>query len=473
MFKRAIELAGGKSSPADLEPGKKMRLSGKATCVPIRHEVFQIEMGDQVLCVYPDPPLTATHRAADMEFRILDPARYFTRVGHGVRMQAGTTFSISHETEGQEALFGQPRDAFRHRLTIRYDTGTLSFSDRVSDLGTYLTALPSEDSIADRLVDARRDALKRIVEYYGGPLRPLPAEQALATIRKVNDLLRESLHRERDAEGNPGGLMDIPDRLTPIIVGDLHARADNLLSILCENDFLGCLERDEGVLILLGDAVHSDDPRDLKSMEHSMLIMDLIFKLMLAVPGRFHMLLGNHDSFSPEVMKAGVPQSILWEKALKDTRGPDYCAEMETFYQLCPLVARSEDFAACHAGPPRSRVTREALVNARQAPALLHELTWNRVRGSGNPGGYGRGDVKRFRKSLDLPKRTTFVVGHFILTEGATLWKDVRGIEGHHILYASLPGEVAAITRVDGHLVSQLYRAEPLLDWANANLSDG
>ena len=118
-------------------------------------------------------------------------------------------------------------------------------------------------------------------------------------------------------------------------------------------------------------------------------------------------------------------------------------------------------------------MTREAVVNARQSPALVHELTWNRVKGPGNPGGYGRGDVNRFRKSLDLAKGTTFVVGHHVVREGETVWKNVRDIDGHHILYSSLPGAVAAITWVDGHPVSQIYRAEPLAEWANTHLAEG
>ena len=59
-------------------------------------------MGEQTLCLYPDPLLTAEAPAVQPEFRILDPARYFKGIGHCARVQPGETFSISHEIEGSE-----------------------------------------------------------------------------------------------------------------------------------------------------------------------------------------------------------------------------------------------------------------------------------------------------------------------------------------------------------------------------------
>ena len=106
----------------------------------------------------------------------------------------------------------------------------------------------------------------------------------------------------------------MPDNVTPILVGDLHARVDNLLTILSENAVLDSLEKGSAALVILGDAVHSEEPDSLEDMESSLLIMDLIFRLKLRFPERVFFIIGNHDSFLHELMKQGVPQGLLWEK---------------------------------------------------------------------------------------------------------------------------------------------------------------
>jgi hypothetical protein len=74
---------------------------------------------------------------------------------------------------------------------------------------------------------------------------------------------------------------------------------------------------------------------------------------------------------------------------------------------------------------------------------------------------------------MDLPKRTPFIVGHQVMSEGETLWRDVSGIAGCDVLYGADPHKLAAFTRVDGALVAQFYRGERLLDWVNATLGGG
>ncbi len=70
-------------------------------------------------------------------------------------------------------------------------------------------------------------------------------------------------------------------KTSPVIVGDLHAQVDNLLKILSENCLLDCLRLKTATLVILGDAIHSENANELDKFDTSMLMMDLIIRLKL------------------------------------------------------------------------------------------------------------------------------------------------------------------------------------------------
>ena len=176
--------------------------------------------------------------------------------------------------------------------------------------------------------------------------------EALECLRAVNAGLTADPFRPTDSRGQPGGIIELPPDLTPVIMGDLHANLDNLLNVLTHDRFLDDLERGKGSVIILGDAVHLEEGPDLTEMDTSALIMDVIFKFMLAFPRTFIYVRGNHDSFSHDVTKEGVSQGRAWRRRLEELRGSEYVEAMEEFYDRLPYVVASDDFVACHAGPP-------------------------------------------------------------------------------------------------------------------------
>ncbi|MDH3695566.1 MAG: metallophosphoesterase, partial [Gammaproteobacteria bacterium] len=397
---------------------------------------------------------------------VFNPGLDSRQINYSLRIRPGESLHISHDQPYQEHLFHTPREAFRRNFYMDYTEGQLVFRDSVSELGTYVTILEQTLEQSSR-VTARRNAIDEVINLYGGPLEAMSVDKAVSTIKQVNHLLREDAFRAQDANGIAGGLLELPPQVTPIVLGDLHANIDNLLKILSENAFLHELEQGTGVLVFLGDLVQPDEePYD--DMDDSVFMMDFLFALKLRFPRGVFFLRGNHDSFSTEVTKNLVPQAVLWRKKLEHMRGAQYCEQMTRFYQLSPVVARSDDFVACHAGPPMNKVDTDKLINIREFPELLHELIWNRIRRPGYPTGYTAADVRRFRKSLNLGKETPFLVGHTPYTSTGALWCDVAGIPGHHILYTSKSKEFAIFIRVNGQMVPQVYTAEPLLEWANS-----
>ena len=451
------------------ETSDKLRLSGKGLRVQGEKTSFAVEMGKQTLHVCPDLPLNPRLRKPPFEYVVFDPELYYSGIAHSLRLKPGEILSIDYRQEQQKLAFGHPKHAFRRHLQISHEGDAFGFRDPISELGTYLSILPGEQGSL-RFERHRAQSLRRINELFGGPVIQLSPESALDTLKAANRLLRQEPYRKPDSLGNAGSVVELPQHLTPVIVGDLHGLVDNLLKILSENSFLEALDRGEAALILLGDAVHPEADGQLEDMDSSILIMDLIFKLKLAFPEQVFFIMGNHDSFSPDVMKGGVPQSVLWEKRLNQLRGKEYCQELALFYRQSPLLVLSEDFVACHAGPPCSKVSLETLIEARQIPKLVHELTWNRIKSRGWPLGYRRGDVKRFRKSLDLDETVPFIVAHYPQSKKGTLWLNVDEIPNHHILYSARSDQVGLFTRVNGEMTPQIYPAEPLLEMVSSQL---
>ncbi len=456
---------GGGSETATPDPGSRLRLSGKALRVPWQGFPFEVEMGRQRLQIHPDP-LLGPGRRSPPDFLLFDPERYLPGPGHFLRLEPGGRLAISHGDEGQRPLLSSPREAFRRHFQVRHEGEALVFRDPISELGTYLSVLAEEDDVG-RLAARRCQALERVVEIYGGPLEPLPTAEALEVVGRVNRLFQDPPHRPKDGDGNAGGLVELPADLLPVVVGDLHARVDNLLKILSENGVMEGLERGDTALVFLGDHVHSELDGEIEEMDSSVLMMDLLFKLLLRFPAQVFFLLGNHDSFSTEVMKEGVPQGLLWRKRLQALRGEEYVEQMDLCYRQSPLVVVSESFVACHAGPPRARISREALIDVRRFPGMVHELTWTRARTRANPSGYSRADVQRFKKSLGLERETPFLVGHHPVSEDGTVWLNARQIPHHHVVFSAREEQVGLMIRAGGEMVPHVYPAEPLLDWVN------
>ena len=195
-----------------------------------------------------------------------------------------------------------------------------------------------------------------------------------------------------------------------------------------------------------------------------MLIMDLIFRLKLRFPEHFFFIRGNHDSFAEEVSKVGVPQGQLWRRALRKARGKEYRKAMQRYYGLLPYVVFSPDFLAAHAAPPRSKISKDMLINIDRYPGLILELINNRMQRPNRPGGYTKGDVRRFRKTLGLPDETPFIVGHTPMDQSEAYWLNVGGAVNHHILYSANDTWVGAFTRIGREMWPLRYPAEPLRD---------
>ncbi len=399
-------------------------------------------------------------------FILYDPERFFSEVSGFLRLRKGDTLILGREEEYQQAIFDYPKGVDRRHLMIAHDGLALVFKDLSGDYGTRISPL-REKSKPPSATELRMQRLREIRTIFGGPIEQLDPDVALDTLKQVNHLLEKEPCRPTNDNKEPGGVISLPDKMIPIIIGDLHAQVDNLLTLLSQNEFLESMGDGKAAVVFLGDAVHKEVDGEMEEMESSLLIMDLIFRLKLWFPQQVFYIRGNHDCFSEDIGKDGIPQGLLWDRAIRKVRGETYKQEMDRFYDLLPYVALSGDFAACHAAPPKSKVTLDLLINIRRYPGLIVELTCNRLYRPNRPAGYTKGDVKRFRKALKMAPDSDLFVGHTPLSRQDTLWLDVAGIEHHHVVFSGNTPWVGVFTRVGRHLVPMRYRTERLLPIIN------
>ncbi|MET0052810.1 MAG: metallophosphoesterase [Candidatus Thiodiazotropha sp.] len=423
----------------------------------------------KILHLYPEClSLAVLSRCRSKAYLLFDPDRYYHQISAFCRIEDGDKLTLQ-SGDPLAACQSTPTRNAEILMTIRNDDGDLIFRDHTPQQGSCLSPLLKEKHHTS-ITHWRHRKLKRLKQLFGGKIAPLPNPQALQLLNHVNELLDQEAYCEKDVEGRPGAVLTLPDNLTPIIVGDLHGRVDNLLSLLSQNQFLEGLESGEACLVILGDAVHSETEGRYEEMESSILIMDLILQLKARFPQQVFYLRGNHDGFSDDIAKGGVLQGMLWKKALNKSRGKEYRKAMERFYERLPLLAWSGQMICCHAAPPTSRTAPISLVSMRNQPGLVHEVTRNRLQTPSRPGGYTKGDVRRLRKLFELDPETPLIVGHTPLSMDDTLWRDVGQIENHYVVYAGHPDWVGVMTRVDGHMVPLIYPVEPLQEYLNHSL---
>jgi len=450
----------------DMALESALRLPEKKVRVPAPAVPLQLLLGGEdgyQLRLEPELVIDADGRhVPNGDYLLFDPLSFYSGISGFVRLSEGAAVTLGREDPLQRLLLQYPDEVGKEHLRLKLTAKGLVLKKKTTSRGACVAPVLETDTLAER-VRWRSAKLERLAGLLGGPIEEPSRHDALDLIERVLELMGREAYRDKDDAGRPGGLLQLPGKPAPIMVGDLHARIDNLLVVLTQNGFLEGLADGSALLILVGDAVHPDEPGREEEMDMSMLLMDLIFRLKLRFPGRVFYLRGNHDSFGDHISKRGVPQGLLWEKALYDRRGSKYRDAMQRLYDLLPYVAVSPRYICCHAGPPTMKVRRRDLVNIRDHPKLSHQLTHLRLRKPSSPEGYDAGDLKRLRKRLGVQSSTPVVVGHTPLSADDTCWLNAGGIPHHHVLFGAHPKTVGVITRANRHLLPLRYPVEPLL----------
>jgi calcineurin-like phosphoesterase family protein len=430
--------------------------------IPHDGKTFEMIIGDQKLVFHPEIPIGVKKKNI-LKNWLISPSKACSAntINGFARIKVGERVLIGQDNHQFDEIFHFTNTVSNRHLTVTNIKGDLMISPLEGKTPIQIVRSGDQD-IRERIGTNRYNSLLGIREIYGESITMLPPVEALATIRDVNRILSNEVLREKNDSGAPGALLELPDELRLLIVGDLHAQVDNFLKIINENCLLAHLASNSACLVILGDAIHSEIPKEMTNMDSSILMMDLIFKMKCHFPENFFYLLGNHDSFDETLCKTGVCQGILMRKRLRELRGDAYVEEMQKFYDLLPLVMKTDSCVACHAAPPRKKLNRKKLINLRKYPKICHEILSNRLMRSHYPAGYDKRDVKQFRRSLGLPKRSPFVVGHTPLDPFNSFWKNAGNIKGHHIIYSGREDGPSLYIQIRKKMIPLSYPAEPL-----------
>ena len=444
---------------------RRIHLAGTRARIERRMLPVELVTGSRRLRVYDErlPPGHDDRWAKSV--RVLDADAYFSRIADFVRLHEGDSIRIRRNAEG--ALPVEPEESAFPRVEIANDGDTITVTDLESPTGTVIVPL-DEPAEVERLERDRAERLGRLRTILGGLPPALDTATATANLERALERMTHNPWRPADSRGRPGGLVELPDAVVPVIVGDLHANLDNLLNVLSEGRFLDALERGEAAFILLGDAVHPEEGTDLREMDSSLAIMDAIIALIARFGERFLYVRGNHDSFSTEVTKQGIPQGQLWKETVERARGSRFVGLMRQFYDLLPYVVAGDGFISCHAGPPVEAITRDRLIDIREYPHFAYQLTWNRIHTPRNPAGYTKRDVRSLQKALGKSRTDAVIVSHNPREGEDTAVVELGGVTGHHLVYSAKRDRVSIFTRVSRRVLPLTYPGRPVLDPAGA-----
>lgn len=247
---------------------------------------FDLKIGTHILRCYPELPLGVRKKYLRRNWLITDPNTLDQHFYGFTRICPGETVMIGRSNQEYQDAF-----AFDQSVAARH----ITLSNRKGDL--IITPLGEKRSVEiiqvvdnereQRVAERRYQALQTVSSLYGGNIKHLEPEPALTLLQEVNSILEQDAYRPLNSKGEAGGLIELPNSLAPIIVGDLHAQVDNLLKVITENKFLHGLETGTACLIILGDAVHSEVDGEMEDMDSSILMMDLILRLKQHFPQNF------------------------------------------------------------------------------------------------------------------------------------------------------------------------------------------
>ena len=449
-----------------LELGAEPQRVSKPVRLAQDDEPIELLLGKRRLRLCPEIGVSSGKRLSSKSWFLIDPERFYTEIAGFERLKPGRQLVVGRENERLNQIFSFSKSVAKRHVTLANDGGRISIKPLDNETGCFVCRVAEEDE-AGRLTNLSLDNLRRLREIFGGPIELLPPDEAEATIQQAIESFRDEPFRAKDSHGRPGGLLQLPAKPTPVIVGDIHAEMDNLLKVLSAGQTLDGLASGEAMLLFLGDLVHSQVPGKLEEMTGSLLVLDLICKLKARYPDRVFCLRGNHEVLDDSVGKVGVPQGLVLREKAQKLRGAAYVERLAELFDLLPHVVKTDDFIATHAGPTRGGSKLADLIDIHDHPQLAWQLMWNRLQRPTRPAGYTKKDVKNFKVKLGADKRTPLIVSHTPLSPDGTLWLEAGQIKNHHVVYSANQDRLAVFIRIDHEMVPVEYPVEDLMTVAS------
>ena len=238
----------------------------------------------------------------------------------------------------------------------------------------------------------RRNSLLRQEDY----LEPLE------TANQILETENESI-RPRDSSGLPGGLVYLDKDLPTILVADLHARLDFLVTLLFGDQLQAArrLLMREIQIVCVGDAFHGEARvaarwsmalneytggyRHHSNMDQEMIeslgVMEMVMILKTLFPHSFHFLKGNHENIKNEHSGGNYPfikfvnEGAMVAQYVLQFLGPAFHDAYYRYEKNFPLLAVGKNFLVSHS-EPRKDFLSEEIVEYRTRAEVVEGFTW-------------------------------------------------------------------------------------------------
>jgi hypothetical protein len=229
-------------------------------------------------------------------------------------------------------------------------------------------------------------------------------EETRATIEVLNNEDEEI--RPYNGAGRPGGLLYLHRNLPTVVVPDLHARMELVLSVLAEKDEqdVSALDRlavGDLQILFLGDGFHAEGRaahrwqaalEEFKGgyrkhahmdaeMRESLGVMEMVMSLKRNFPNHLHFLKGNHENIANEQGEGNYPflkfanEGLMVRIYMEHFYGEEILNTYAELEKSFPLLAVGGNFLASHAEPAWFIPERE-VIEYRRIPQVVYGLTW-------------------------------------------------------------------------------------------------
>jgi len=245
-----------------------------------------------------------------------------------------------------------------------------------------------------------------------------------------------SLQAARSQLAQESGIVDLPRGVPTLVLSDIHARRDFLLTAL-QHEVNGekvfdLLKQGRLNLVCVGDGMHAEgraaqrwlraeqdmqEGRPSLAMTQEMIegfgTMKMIMELKAESPDNFHFLRGNHDEIQGNFAKYArqIGEANMVQSWVKANLGSDFLQEYARFEESLPLVVRGQGFVASHAAPG-GELQRTA-IESRDSKAFA-QLSWTENRK------WDESDRPRFERNLREVggEGSRWLVGHRPVDQG-------------------------------------------------------
>ncbi len=212
FFNKLKGVLSGQSRLEEVRLGRPYRLGHSKVRVPFEGvpiHVTLVKAGLELL-VCPESLLDDSAIPSPQPFLLFDPERCQSGISGFLRLEKpGDTIILGHHDKLQATIFDYPATMDLRRLSICHDGDGLIFKALVSDSEIYLSPM-SQGNAIERTLKRRRDNLSKVRALYGGAIEQLPPDDALATLRAVNEELEREPFRTLDDRGDRAAWSTFP-----------------------------------------------------------------------------------------------------------------------------------------------------------------------------------------------------------------------------------------------------------------------